>query len=239
VKEELRKGNKRLVSLVKKWNGAAHTEKRTFKALPLLDLETNFQVWRSRFRATLAPYKLLRYVDDEVPEPQDKKSAEQFNWNTDGRDVFRLLTASITDPVWSRMVIFGWNPKDGDPHDTYCNVFDALQGRSENMNRLRTQEFFSLRPESFGMIDAYFDRICTLRQELGDDDVENNVATEIKTVLSAIKHKYPQVMERNMRKLQESVAAGKYLILGFFVRDLTLECLEDDFEQSLLRVRME
>ncbi len=81
------------------------------------------------------------------------------------------------------MLRIGWNPEGGDPVAAYTKVREVLRHSSETMTRLRTLEFFSLRPESFDTLDAYLTRVCALRQQLRRDGVENHVKTEIYTVL--------------------------------------------------------
>jgi len=229
--EETQKTNELLAGLVKNLqNSAAHPKKCNFLPLSLIDSEVTWEVWRGQLRAMLLGCDLLPYLTGEVTEPQDKNSAAWSTWNTERQNIFQLITASITKSVWCRMVKLSWNPEESDPLETYRTLCEALGGESENRNRVRMHEFFHLSPESFDTLDAYFDRVCTLRQELEREGVENHVKTEIYTVLSAIQPMYPRLVDRNMRVLEESAVKGEILEWDVFIKDLTLQCAEQDLE---------
>lgn len=240
VKEEIKKGNKLLASMVDGWNSTAPAEKRNINPLPLVDSKTTFEMWNSQLRAALTPHNLLPYLYGGICEPPNKNSTEWATWNIDRRDVFQLITASVTDPnVWFSMTRIGWNPENSDPAEAYTKVLEVLQVRSENMTLLRTLESFSLRPESFDTLDAYLTRVCVLRQQLRRAGLENHVKTEIYTVLSVMQRSYPRVVDGIMLMLEGIAAEGGTVEWAVFIKDLTLECAQLNLEQSLARTRLE
>ncbi|KAL2198253.1 hypothetical protein P885DRAFT_76961 [Corynascus similis CBS 632.67] len=206
------------------------TEKRAFVTLPTLKGEADLEVWDSQLRSSLAPYRLSRYLDNDVPEPDEDDITAYITWEADRADIYRVITASLMNsPVWSRMTRIGWNPEVVDPRATYQKVFEALQPSTANATRLLIQEFIEIKPSKFDTMDRYIDRLCVLRQRLRNLGIINPLEIEVYPVLTAIKETYPEGYERNLRKMEE-----KSLTLDDFVKDMTKTCVDHDMEKALV-----
>ncbi len=134
---------KELKRIMASWASSFSTrpEERDFVTLLNLTGESQLETWESQLRASLAPYKLFRYLAEDIAKPDDEDDEALSTWTTDRADIFRLITASsLKNPIiWSRMTRLGWNPEDVDPRETYKKVFDALRlGTAKTTRRTHT-----------------------------------------------------------------------------------------------------
>jgi hypothetical protein len=203
------------------------TEKRTLSSIPQLTDEKDLEVWDTQVRASLAPDDLFRYLEKDVPEPEDKTTDEWRQWKMDRQDIYKLLTASIRKAtIISRMTRIGWKPDDVDPRKMYMKAFEALQHGTEETARRLTNQFFTMTPKQFDSMDAYVTRVCTIRQRLRTAGLKHPLKTDIYTVLTAIKDAYPEVFERGMRKLEKDD-----LEWDDFIKELTERCVDKDINK--------
>ncbi|KAL2166138.1 hypothetical protein VTG60DRAFT_3254 [Thermothelomyces hinnuleus] len=180
------------------------TEKRTFVALPTLSGEEDLEAWDTQLRSSLAPYKLFRYLDSDVPKPDKDDIVAYGIWEADRVDIYRVITTSLKKSnIWSRMTRIGWNPEVVDPRATYKKVFEALQHSTINTTRLLIQDYIEIKLSRFDTMDRYIDRLYVLRQQLRNLGIINALEIDIYLVLTAIKESYPKLYERNIRKMED------------------------------------
>ncbi|KAL2023765.1 hypothetical protein VTK56DRAFT_1479 [Thermocarpiscus australiensis] len=190
----------------------AAARRRTFDPLPMLSSEGNLDEWDQLLMANLASNNLSRYIEKDVPAPEDKESPEYATWLEDRQEIFQLIMTSLgTDTIW-RMRMIGWVPDGGNPRDAYIKVLEALQP-----TQLVVKEFFELKPENFESLDAYLNRVYLLRQRMGILEVDLETA-EMWTILSAMKDSCPDLYERNARMLKD-----KSLTFETLISDMTAE----------------
>lgn len=227
--KQLTERDKLIEKLVKKLDDATTTttEKRTLVAVPALNGEGDLEVWESQIRASLAPDNLFRYLEKDIPEPEDQDSTEWKRWKTDRQDIFKLLTASLKKAsVMSRMTRIGWKPDDVDPRRLYLKAFEALQHGTEETLRMLTYEFFTMTPKKFDSMDAYISRVCVLRQRQRTAGLEHPLKTDLFTVLTAIKPSHSEIYERCMAKIEEND-----LKWDDFIKELTEKCVDTDINK--------
>jgi hypothetical protein len=225
----------KLIQDIQKSSTQAATEKRTFVALPHLTSEAELEDWDSQLRSSLAPYRLARYIDEDVPEPADKNSTAWSIWDADRADVYRLITASLRrGGVWSRMTRIGWKPEDVDPRATYQKVFEALQHGTVNTTRLLIKEWMELKPPKFDTMDAYINRLCIIRRRLRNMGIKNPLEMDVYPVLTAIKADYPELFDRNIRKMEDKSPTWETLI-----RDMTETCVDKDMKKTFVNINVD
>jgi hypothetical protein len=233
MEERLRRREMEHLAAVQKLlrnNNTATVEKRVFVTLPVLTNENELENWDSQLRAALAPYGLFKYLEKDIPKPEptgeddDDFVNELSKWNTDRADIFKLMTASLKKgTIWSRMTRIGWKPEHVDPRQTYLKVFEALQHGTVHTTRLLIKEYFELRPAKFDSMDAYINRVCTVRQRLRNIGIAHPLETDVYTVLSAVKESYPELFDRNIKKMED-----KTLTWEILVKDMTETCVDRD-----------
>lgn len=201
-------------------------EKRTFVTLPVLKSEEDLEVWDSQLRASLAPYSLFKYLDRDVAEPEEDDKYK--TWKADRSDIFKLIVASLKNGnIWSRMMRIGWKPDDVDPRAAYTKVFEALQHGTVHTTRLLIKEYMALKPKSYDNMDKYIDRLCTLRTRLRNMKIINPLEMDVYPVLTAIESDYPELFDRNIRKMDEKTLTWEDL-----VKDMTETCVDRDSKKG-------
>lgn len=217
-------------------SGNLHHEKRTFVTLPLLTSEAELENWDSQLRAALAPYELYKYLDDDVPEPDEADKDALNTWKADRADIYKLITASLKkSTIWSRMTRIGWKPEIVDPRAAYRKVFEALQHGTANTTRMVIQELMELKPAKFDTMDNYINRLCVLRNRLRNTGIINPLEMDVYPVLTAIKDNYTELFERNIRKMEKKTLTWEDLI-----KDMTETCVDKDIiRKGLVNVNIE
>ncbi|KAK4154824.1 hypothetical protein C8A00DRAFT_42498 [Chaetomidium leptoderma] len=217
-------------------SGNSYHEKRTFVTLPVLTSEAELENWDSQLRAALAPYELYKYLDTDIPEPDEADKAAHGTWKADRADIYKLITASLKkSTIWSRMTRIGWKPEIVDPRAAYRKVFEALQHGTANTTRMVIQELMELKPTKFDTMDNYINRLCVLRNRLRNTGIMNPLEMDVYPVLTAIKDNYTELFDRNIRKMEKKTLTWEDLI-----KDMTETCVDKDIiKKGLVNVNVE
>jgi hypothetical protein len=79
----------------------------------------DLQTWRDKLFRMLERYDLARYLDNDIPKPQDDPRARR-EWLKDRLDVDDYIQLTVPDnKIWNTLRGLGWSAKDSNPKKTF------------------------------------------------------------------------------------------------------------------------
>ncbi|KAM7211797.1 hypothetical protein V8F06_012834 [Rhypophila decipiens] len=192
---------------------------RQFVVLPILRSEKDLRGWNAELRRTLERHGLLKYIDEDVPEPEDKESAAYKIWLNDRADIQDLLSASCRDnAVFDAMCNCGWKPDEINPHLTYKKAFQALEKSSPDAGVVLWAEYTSIKRSAFDTFAKFTERLQYLRRRLEALGSPLPAQAHIWNALNAVKDVYPDKYDRWMIRVEEGTLTWDSLIADFMAQ---------------------
>jgi translation initiation factor RLI1 len=149
----------------------AKREKRVkaeFEKVPNLE-KKDFLTWRDKLLTSLKGAGLDNYIKEVVPEPEDTKEKQQ--WQYDRIDIDNFIQSTVTDiKVWTALKGQGWNVVDQNPKSTYDHLAQHFDKLTAKATYNLAAEMFPIRRENYDKFATFQNRLNYLYQRLGESD---------------------------------------------------------------------
>lgn len=176
---------------------------RQIPLIPKLIKAENSHTWRASLIEMLDRYQLTKYIDKDVPEPEDPRARR--GWQIDRLDVNDYIQATVSDRgFWEAARVQGaWSATDINPKKTFDLVMSWCTGiASPEWCILASQEIFDHRCEEFGSLAAFQARVIYLKEYLEKSDFGMPEKGYIWLVLKGIALKYPDIYTRCVARIE-------------------------------------
>ncbi|KAK4234567.1 hypothetical protein C8A03DRAFT_37648 [Achaetomium macrosporum] len=137
---------------------------RTFPPLGVVLDEPTFDLWKAKFLRTLRRHDLLKYIEKDIPEPQDEQA--KLRWINDRADVQEFMESYMDNRIHKALAAAGWDPSYFDPKKTFEFIVRYFEYDNDDSLVNLHYELVTTKPRKFHSISAFQARISYLKERL-------------------------------------------------------------------------
>lgn len=176
------------------------TEIRQIPLIPKLTKAEDLQTWRDKLTWMLERYGLAKYIDKDIPEPEDPRARRERLINR--LDVDDYIQATIPhNKVWNVLRGLGWSAKDTDPKKTFDFVIQYFKKGAMNTFFKLHQELAKTHCKDFDSLASFQTRISYLRERLEATDFKIGDRVYIWLALNGIASEYTDIHARCVARI--------------------------------------
>ncbi|KAK8007216.1 mRNA cap guanine-N7 methyltransferase [Apiospora arundinis] len=200
--------------------------------IPPLKGEENLTIWDMMLRDTLHLHRRLKYIKEQVPEPEDKDSKEWEEWDRE-RTMVRIMLNGTIVKVIPLLELHGWNRNEQNPKVTYDIIHQAIGKISDDALPDLMRQYSTISRTNFDSYSRFVTKLQELRTKLSALGADMTEKAHMSIALNGIRDTYPDDYRFWVRDLEKG-----YLKLDGLMMELSNKAAKELSNGSFTQLRI-